>query len=200
MTALLFVHHNSSHKAKKVHQREGIKYFQLCFNNKSNLLCTSTEPQQRSDGRPWPQSVQMNAECFRETVNCILNTAYARAQGVILTSTLSQVCCWWVDLLCWGFTGASQKSMGDFCLTVLSSHNSVPLDISAQSLNSCLAIQQRDDMCWLCHTLSFLIKQHPGDRNNLCVLTLVNPWACWTLSAWKDLLEENQGLSMTWLL
>lgn len=66
----------------------------VIFNNKGNLLCTLTEPQQRRRGRSWPRSLQMDAECFGVTVNCTLNSVLQKLRapsGAILTSSLHPV-------------------------------------------------------------------------------------------------------------
>lgn len=190
MKSLLFVHHNSSHKAKqkkKGHQRQWFNTFN-CFSNKSNLLCTSTEPQQRSKGRSWPQSLQMDAECFRVTVNCILNTVYSKAQGAewghfnrlpppshaggwVYSSGLIQC--------------VSQRSRSDSISFILSSHNPDPYFSSVlqsvldkQTMWEYFAFYVKHLVPW-CQWHAGGESKHPCDTINLCMLTSLEHWVTW---------------------
>lgn len=83
-------------KERKQASKAVIWNSQLCSNNKGNLLCTSTEPQQRSDGGSRPQTFQMDAECLGVTVDCTLNTVHSEKRigplsGVTLTSLLHRI-------------------------------------------------------------------------------------------------------------
>ena len=186
---------------------------QRCFNNKGNLLCTLTEPQQRSNGRSRPQSLQMNAECFRVTVNCTLNSVLWAPSRASLTSSLFPV------KLIGAFTppgfnnmflkGAYETISDTFC--PLFSH-CWPQSIFPWCLSPsiCDLLRIREITIWeyfptVADSYSHDATWHIWGKANIRVTVIIysclhsnSAGSVGTLSFQKDLLEEKWGEDWIW--